>query len=301
MRDAPRITIVTPSFNQADFIGQTIESVLDQRYPNLEYFVIDGGSDDGSVNVIRRYQQHLNYWVSEPDAGQSDALVKGFARASGDMMNWTNSDDLLLDGALAKVADAYLAQDKPDFVIGATLNFQDTPTNVVRHVMPRNFNWRSLLDLEYGDFLHHQPSTFFSRDAYLQAGGIDPALHYVMDIDLYCRMLLREDVRVCYFEHALAAFRVHPQAKTATSGRHFDVETCRMVEKYSPPELRAQWSAGARRTVAKWALHRAATHWREGQLGRAGKDLAAALYEAPGTAVGYALGRMLRRMRDGAQ
>lgn len=108
----PKISIVTPSFNQAQFLGETIESVLAQRYPNLEYFVFDGGSTDGSVEILQRYGSRLTYWESRPDKGQADAIAKGFCRATGDLLNWLNSDDLLAPHALQHIAN--LAGSRPD-------------------------------------------------------------------------------------------------------------------------------------------------------------------------------------------
>src|SRR6266404_3514026 len=104
--DHPRITVVTPSYNQAKFVEATIQSVLDQGYPNLEYIIMDGGSKDGSVEIIRRYEKHLAYWVSEKDNGPSDAIGKGFARSTGSILAYLNSDDLYMPGSLKAIADA---------------------------------------------------------------------------------------------------------------------------------------------------------------------------------------------------
>src|SRR5258706_6083465 len=114
----PRISIVTPSFNQAAYVDATIRSVLDQRYPNLEYIVVDGGSTDGSVDIIRRYEDRLTYWVSEPDRGQADAINKGLARATGEIRAYLNSDDLYLPGALLRVAAEYRAHPDADIICG---------------------------------------------------------------------------------------------------------------------------------------------------------------------------------------
>src|SRR5262245_9832375 len=114
----PRISIVTPSFNQACFLEQCLLSVLDQRYPDLEFLVLDGGSTDGSVEIIRRYENRLTHWVSEPDGGQSAAINRGFCRATGDVVAWLNSDDYYLPGALERIADAYRKSPDASFYFG---------------------------------------------------------------------------------------------------------------------------------------------------------------------------------------
>ena len=107
LTSAPRITIITPSLNQGEFLEDTIHSILNQNYPNLEYFIVDGGSTDNSVDIIKKYEHRINWWVSEPDRGQSHAINKGLVRATGDIINWINSDDLLFPGALQRVASCY--------------------------------------------------------------------------------------------------------------------------------------------------------------------------------------------------
>ena len=117
-RIAPRISIVTPSYNQARFLEKTIRSVLDQEYPNLEYIVMDGGSDDGSVEILRRYSNRLTYWRSSRDDGQADAIKRGFTLATGDILGWVNSDDLLLPGSLEHVAHQFRQHRGADFLAG---------------------------------------------------------------------------------------------------------------------------------------------------------------------------------------
>ena len=116
MQALPKITIVTPSYNQGQFLRETIESVINQDYPSLEYFVIDGGSTDNSVDIIREYEDRINWWESEKDGGQSEAINKGFSKASGEILGWVNSDDVLLPGCLRVVSDYYLRNNKPDLI-----------------------------------------------------------------------------------------------------------------------------------------------------------------------------------------
>lgn len=114
----PRISIVTPSYNQAEFLERTIFSVLNQNYPKLEYIIIDGGSTDGSVEIIKKYDKYLTFWVSEKDNGQADAIRKGFARATGEILAWINSDDTYLPGTFLKVAKAFIKNPKVDLIFG---------------------------------------------------------------------------------------------------------------------------------------------------------------------------------------
>jgi len=231
----PRISLVTPSFQQGRFLAETIESVLDQGYPNLQYIVVDGGSRDESVDVIQRYADHLDWWVSEPDQGQSDALRKGFARADGVLMNWLNSDDLLRPGALHAVAESWLASGA-DLILGEDLPFTDDPTQPVGHFHPGGQRWPDCLKFWSGEFLYHQPCSFFSARAWRASGGLDASLHYVMDYDLYCRILALPDCRVEILERPLSAFRLHADAKTSAQRPRFLEEQALVSRRY--------WQAG---------------------------------------------------------
>lgn len=182
----PRITIVTPSYNQDRFLEATLDSVLSQGYPNLEYIVMDGGSTDGSVEIIRRYEKHLAYWVSERDGGQSVAINRGFARATGDILNWINSDDRLKQGALKAVAE--MAADHPRagaWVGGCEL--VDEHGRHLRVVYPRGVEDRAVM-ADWGNRGHFfQPSCFFSRAAWDRYGPIDESLYACFDFDFYLK------------------------------------------------------------------------------------------------------------------
>ena len=115
--ELPKISIITPSFNQADYLEETILSIINQNYPNLEYIIIDGGSTDNSVEIIKKHEKNIDYWVSEKDNGQSHAINKGFAKATGEILNWINSDDILAENALIKIAEAYLKRKNDNIVI----------------------------------------------------------------------------------------------------------------------------------------------------------------------------------------
>jgi glycosyltransferase involved in cell wall biosynthesis len=220
----PRITIITPSFNQGAFLEETVLSVLDQGYPNLEYMILDGGSADESVEIIEKYQRHLASWRSHPDDGQAAALREGFDIASGEIMNWINSDDVLAPGALHTVAEAYL-EHGPDVVVaggcrvfGATsVPAEHWPSFQSEFNVPEPMPIRAMLDMTMhwfpGEFFY-QPEVFFPASAYRQVGGIDPTIFYTMDYDLWMRLALA-GLHVVVMPKTLAEYREHPGQKTA--------------------------------------------------------------------------------------
>ena len=155
----PRITIVTPSYNQAEFLGETIRSVLLQGYPELEYIIVDGGSVDASVPIIQKYERWLSHWSSESDRGQADAIRKGFARATGAVSGWLNSDDLYLPGTLAHVAGRFSRQPSPAVVYGNLYRIDPQDRIIEEHRNTPFLRWGYL----YGGWFLHQPSTFLEN------------------------------------------------------------------------------------------------------------------------------------------
>ncbi len=296
--ELPRITLVTPSLNQGEYLAETLDSVLSQGYPNLEYIVIDGGSSDASVEILQRYSRHLRYWVSEPDRGQSDALIKGFSRATGELMNWINADDLLRPGSLQAVADAWVAE-PADLIVGEDIQFTASVDQPVGHFKPAGYTHPGCLRFWDGKFRYHQPPCFFSRRAYVDCGGLRRDLHYVMDYDLYCRMLAVPAVRVVYLDRVLSAFRLHPAAKTSRAKARFLAEQ----RSVSRPRWPSDWNIGDEqlamdRYSAECALFQAAEALRSRDLRASGRAFAAALAYAPLHATGFAFRRGWERLAD---
>lgn len=205
----PTITVITPSFNQARFIGETIDSVLGQDYPHLEYIVIDGGSTDGTQEILRRYGDRLR-WVSEPDRGQGDAVNKGVALAHGEIIGWLNSDDTYAPGALGKIARTFASSDDLAVVYGDADHVLEDGTLYG----PYPTGAWNYLRLAERCFIC-QPAAFVRRKSLDEVGGIDPILHFSMDYDLWIRMGRRH--RFAYLPEVLARSRLHKEAKTLAS------------------------------------------------------------------------------------
>lgn len=220
-----KISIVTPSYNQGQYLEETICSVLDQNYPNLEYIVIDGGSTDQSVEIIKKYESHLTYWVSEKDFGQANAINKGLRLCTGEIFNWLNSDDYLEQGALQKIADAF-ANEKVQMVAGKVRNFSVTDEEVIPNQL---LSAKGLMCWE-PNVKFVQPGVWMKRAFVEKCGGIDEHFHYAFDWDLYIRYLYHFP-EVKEIDELLVHFRLHDQSKTQSLLHRFADEERRIIEK----------------------------------------------------------------------
>ena len=222
---AAKISIVTPSFNQGRFLEETILSVLNQKYPNLEYIIIDGGSTDESVEIIRRYEKYLVYWISEKDRGQVHAINKGLEHATGDIFAFINSDDVYLPGTFAAVAEYFEAYPQNEWICGDTIMFGAGHDTFLSHAdVPK-----SAAHALCWAYTAAQPGMFWRRG--IIDGGFDEGWPYDFDHDLYVRLLLAGH-RCEHIPLPFAAYRLHAVSKTVAEGHHFTTEFDRSAEVY---------------------------------------------------------------------
>jgi glycosyltransferase involved in cell wall biosynthesis len=208
----PKISIVTPSFNQGKFIEATIRSVLAQNYPNLEYIIIDGGSTDETINIIKKYELRISYWISEPDNGQSHAINKGLAKCTGEIFNWLNSDDWLEPLALFEIADRF--RKKPSLKVISGFENHISPQGEVSLQKGTTIQESLLQTIELCHIT--QPSTFFRLDALRGVGAISEDLNYLMDGEMWIRFLMLHGQKDFLKIHkTLVNFRLHDHSKTS--------------------------------------------------------------------------------------
>jgi cellulose synthase/poly-beta-1,6-N-acetylglucosamine synthase-like glycosyltransferase len=244
----PLVSVVTPSYNQVDFLETTIRSVLEQDYPSVEYFVMDGASSDGSVDVIRKYADRLSGWVSEKDRGQGDAINKGLARARGEIVAWLNSDDFYL----------------PETISSAVKTFEQNPEAALVYgdMLAVDQNGQTLNVLRYGQYsledllcfqIIGQPAVFFRREAFEQAGGLDVSFHYMLDHLLWIK--IAKESKIVYVPQIWAAARFHPQAKNRNLAVEFPKDAFRILDwAREQPDLVETMTRVQRRSLA--AAHR---------------------------------------------
>jgi glycosyltransferase involved in cell wall biosynthesis len=207
----PLVSIITPSYNQASYLENTIRSVLAQDYPHLEYLLVDGGSTDGSLEIIQRYADRIAWWVSEPDRGQTDAINKGFSHASGQIFAWLNSDDTYQPGAISQ-AVAYLVDQPQVGLVYGDCNFIDAGGVVIGKF---NAQQTSLRRLQRGGVYIPQQAAFWRAGLWQQVGPLDPSFYFAMDYDLWVR--LAQVTEIHYIPQLWANFRLHGDAKTISA------------------------------------------------------------------------------------
>lgn len=211
----PKISVITPSYNQAEFLERTICSVLDQHYPNLEYIIVDGGSTDGSLDIIKKYADRLAYWISEPDKGQTDAINKGLKRATGEWVAWQNSDDIYYPGALAAVAKAVETCSDMDVVVG-NINMIDRYDRVLRDVRYATPSYGGML--AEGMILTNQ-AAFWRRSVHSKIGWLNMGLHYGFDYEWFLR--LTKACKGVHTNELWGGYRLHDATKTHTQAERF--------------------------------------------------------------------------------
>jgi glycosyltransferase involved in cell wall biosynthesis len=223
----PRITVVTPSYNQAKYLCATIESILNQDYPNLEYMIVDGGSTDGSVDIIKRYESHLSHWVSEKDGGQSEAINKAFRKSTGRFFNWINSDDILFPGALWRIAETIIKYPDADMVVGD--HAQCDAAGQIIWVSAASSQWSR--SPSQWVMLMGQQSTFVASHSYRRVQGVREDLHISMDMDLYYRVC-RGGAKVVRVPGVIGVIRKHPETKGSTAQPLWRQEQAGLFREY---------------------------------------------------------------------
>jgi GT2 family glycosyltransferase len=217
------VSIITPSYNQAPYLEQTIRSVLEQDYPHIEYIVVDGGSTDNSAEIIQKYADRLAYWISERDSGQAEAINKGFARANGEIVAWLNSDDYYMLNTVSFVVQCF--EQNPDVVMVygdmLAVDGEGQPINVLKY---KQLSLEDLLCFQ----IIGQPSVFFRRSALEKTGRLEPSFHFMLDHHLWIR--LAEQGRILHVPQVWSAARYHPAAKNRAKAAEFGREAFRVLD-----------------------------------------------------------------------
>ncbi|MCP9493200.1 MAG: glycosyltransferase [Pyrinomonadaceae bacterium MAG19_C2-C3] len=257
LRDAatyPRISIVTPSYNQGRFLEETIRSVLLQNYSDLEYIVIDGGSTDESLEVIKKYSPWISYWVSEPDEGQTQAIQKGFERVTGVVWNWLNSDDYLEPNAVQTIAAAYLEDSSATTYSGKQKVFFDGIPETPYANENNRFEKVGDIICVWENWANPQPVIYMSSEACREVSGLNTSLRYVMDYELYLRLAMLPTFKARLIDSYFANFRLHRESKTCNQAIGFKREILRVFDDFAAKHLNMM-PTGWQRSRARFEYH----------------------------------------------
>jgi glycosyltransferase involved in cell wall biosynthesis len=234
-----KISIIVPSFNQSQFIEETLSSIISQKITDLEIIVIDGGSSDGTVEIIKAYDAKIKFWVSEPDNGQSHAINKGLEICTGDIVCWLNSDDLFMQNTLKEVNEIFESKPELDFILGETEMFNKD--GIVSSNRLKNVELESQM---LAGVATSQPSYFFKKSLLDRSGHLNEALHYGMDYDFFLRLTLNGQYK--YFDKTWSRYRLHDDSKTETSQLKFATEWnnvfVSLLKSAKANKLLEQWS-----------------------------------------------------------
>jgi glycosyltransferase involved in cell wall biosynthesis len=236
---SPLVSIVTASYNQGPYIERTIRSVLGQTYPRIEYIVMDGGSSDGTVSVLRKYSDRLGYWRSERDSGFAEAIAAGFRRSTGTILAWLNSDDMLAPDAVEKAVERLGQCPSAGLVYGNRVCIDENDTVLYSKPSVPRVPTSPIIS-----YLLSQESCFWRREAYESVGGLDPAMRFAIDYDLFSRIARRYPLS--YAPGVWGYFRKHSDSKTVNQYRTVGKQEVRLVQNrtWGGPANRAYWISG---------------------------------------------------------
>ncbi|QJW90736.1 glycosyltransferase [Spirosoma taeanense] len=239
-RPYPKLTVVTPSYNQVEYLERTILSVLNQQYPNLEYFIMDGGSTDGSLELIKKYEQYLAGWVSEKDRGQTDAINKGFRLATGDYLAFQNSDDVFAPNAFARVADAWRKAPDTDVFFG-DMYITDEQDVILEELRAPEFCAECHI---YEGMQVFNQSLFIRRNRLEQFGLLDESLRFVIDYEIVARLGVQPGVLFRHVDGFWGGFRVQPDAKSSNIAKTVGLQEHQRIKEKYQPQLRSALGPG---------------------------------------------------------
>lgn len=222
----PKVSIISPSFNQVQFIEETICSVLNQKYPKIEYIIIDGCSTDGSVDIIRKYEKGISYWVSEKDGGQADAINKGLSVATGSILAYLNTDDTYLPSTIETIVNFFRDNPNVSMVYGDIFRI-DEQGRIRKRINPNNIDSHKLLS---GYFYLPQPTVFFKKEVWENIGYFDKNLNLAMDLDYWIRVYLNQ-YNIAYINEVLATERIYPNAKSSLLKHKYLEEKLKILSK----------------------------------------------------------------------